>query len=88
MIYKLGANSWQKRVVICIIMSKWVNHSRGIGSIRQTERRDLPHLLALHLWCVCIFLNNQSHHRANAGICYAPALQHFKILVYYSVADL
>ncbi len=31
------------------------NHSRGVDPIRQTERRGVPYLLDLHLWCVYHF---------------------------------
>ncbi len=33
------------------------NHSRGVDSRWQTERRDVPGLLNLHLLCVCYFSN-------------------------------
>ncbi len=36
------------------------SHSRGVDSIWQTERRDVPRLLTLHLLCVCYFIQQKS----------------------------
>ncbi len=39
--------------VINRVYEEQSNQSPGAGSIWQTERRDVPHLLYLHLWYVC-----------------------------------
>ncbi len=61
--------------ILRLIMSKRNSHSRSVGPIRQTKRRDVPHLLTLHLLCVCYFTNEMRDFHVNlVSVCVVALL--------------